>query len=449
MQKMHPYFMISKQYRYTLEKGSRKYYCPSCGKKRFVRFVDNETGEYLPKQYGRCDKGDGHYFLDPRKDGYSLKVWQQENNTGSHSFVEVKKRPKVLTEPKETAPAFFPFEVYQNEVLREGATGSTFYENLNNWKPKFPTEDLNRVFELYQLGAIKKGYMGKGVCFPFIDIENRLRAVQVKEFDNENHTIKTSWLHSLIARRYKKESIPIWLKDYIESEKKVSCLFGEYLLKRYPNNPVALVEAPKTAIYGALYFGLPESPENPIWLAVFNKSSFKLEKLKVLKGRKVVLYPDLGATEEWKQKAQDFNKQIEGANFITSELLVRQVGKDQPENKLSDLADFLELEDWRTFRPQPKKQIEPPQDTTPKEKQQVPIEVKEDPEKWPIQELRTFFNKVDAIDTPLKFQPYGIILDFNKYVETHLSYIQFNEGKEKFKPYLNRLIALKTLIESL
>ena len=63
--------MDMNEYRYILEKGSRKHFCPSCKKKRFVRYIDTYTGEYLPEEYGRCDKGDGHYFLNPYSDGYS------------------------------------------------------------------------------------------------------------------------------------------------------------------------------------------------------------------------------------------------------------------------------------------------------------------------------------------------------------------------------------------
>ena len=49
---------MSTVYKYVLEKGSKKHYCPECNKKRFVRYIDTNTDEYLPFDYGRCDRDD-------------------------------------------------------------------------------------------------------------------------------------------------------------------------------------------------------------------------------------------------------------------------------------------------------------------------------------------------------------------------------------------------------
>lgn len=40
---------LNNSFKYQLEKGSKKYNCPSCNQKRFVRYVDIETNEQLPE----------------------------------------------------------------------------------------------------------------------------------------------------------------------------------------------------------------------------------------------------------------------------------------------------------------------------------------------------------------------------------------------------------------
>jgi hypothetical protein len=168
-----------------------------------------------------------------------------------------------------------------------------------------------------------------------------------------NHTVSTDFLHSIISRNASTK--PDWLEPYQNQETKVSCLFGEHLLPRYANNPVALVEAPKTAIYGALYFGLPESQTDWLWLAVYNLSSLSLERCKVLKGRSVFLFPDLSkdgkAFQSWSDKAEQFENLLPNTRFTVSDLLEREATEEQRLAGL-DLADFLIQLDWRIFRKQ-------------------------------------------------------------------------------------------------
>lgn len=48
---------MAKDYQYQLDKSSKKYICPRCGKKTFVLYLD-ETGHPLDESVGRCDRQD-------------------------------------------------------------------------------------------------------------------------------------------------------------------------------------------------------------------------------------------------------------------------------------------------------------------------------------------------------------------------------------------------------
>ncbi|WP_342626360.1 DUF6965 family protein [Psychroflexus torquis] len=132
----------------------------------------------------------------------------------------------------------------------------------------------------------------------------------------------------------------------------MSSLFGEHLLKDFKNNPIALVEAPKTAIYGALYFGLPKTPSDLIWLAVYNLSSLKFEKCKILEGRDVILFPDLSkeskAFDLWSNRAKDFEERLTDTTFKVYDYL-EHVSTEEERNDGNDLADYLIQKDWKEF----------------------------------------------------------------------------------------------------
>src|SRR5690606_11520271 len=117
---------MNTEYRYILDKSSKKHLCPECGKKRFVRYIDIETGDYLPEQYGRCDKGDGHYFLDPYTDGYAKAIWEQEQGNKTDWKPQQPKRiKKPVNKPKR---AFIPVDVLSR--TRAGYEQNTFIQNL-------------------------------------------------------------------------------------------------------------------------------------------------------------------------------------------------------------------------------------------------------------------------------------------------------------------------------
>jgi hypothetical protein len=341
-------------YRFILASNKApKLNCPECGaKKHWQRYIDTRTGNVLPAEYGRCDNeskcGAWH---SPYDDGYGKS---ETGYLGGNNH-PIKRTPSKIA----TAPVFIPADVLTQTLTAECYDHNRFIQNLlTNVPYPFDFKDVERLISQYYLGTITQGYMAGGITFPYIDRKSNIRAVQVKKFDENNSTTATGFLHSLVEQRFRDSNKPLpgWLQRYNEQDLKVSCLFGEHLLPKYPTNPVALVEAPKTAIYATLYFGFPDQADNLLWLAVFNKSAFTFYRLQALQGRTVLVFPDLskeGKTyAQWYEKALEFEERLPGTRFTVSDLLEKFAPEaDKYEGK--DIADFLIRLDWREFRKQP------------------------------------------------------------------------------------------------
>ena len=366
-----------------------KLHCPACGKpKHWQRYIDIITDEPLPKQYGKCDNlNKCGAWVKPKKNGkqerliiiYNPKtVFHFEYHEGIIQKMKVlgakfKREDKtwvLYREPKEdiltTLRKQYDFQVVEhkskpkihvpNNVLTSTLKGyehNQFIQNLAlNIPYPFTKEQIEKVIEPYRLGTVSFGKFKGATTFPFIDIFQNVCAIQVKQFNEGNHTIKTTFLHSLIENEctQRKKAVPKWIKEYKQQDLMISCLFGAHLLSQYPHNKIALVEAPKTAIYGTLYFGFPDNPEDFLWLAVYNLSSLTYEKCKDLTNREVVLFPDLSkdgkAYDLWQQKAEEFESKIDGSRFVVSDLLERNASREDRERGL-DLADYLVRFDWR------------------------------------------------------------------------------------------------------
>lgn len=279
-------------FRYELEKKQKKKHtCPSCGKRRFVKYIDTETGEYLPEQYGRCDR---------------------EQHCGYHSKpgTETAVTPGRKYEPPQRV--YIPFEILKS--TRRHYERNSFIQYLLTL---FDPQKVSELISRYHLGTSLRGCI-----FWYIDHLGNVTAGQIKQFDETGHTVDTSetWVHSVLKNE-------TWSKAYNEQERKVSCLYGAHLLNLHPHMPIALCEAPKTAIIATAYY------PDYLWMAVFNKSSLQPYKTDVLKHRNVTLFPDLGAYAQWKQYGDTHG-------FATSHLL-EQVATEDESKKGLDLADFL------------------------------------------------------------------------------------------------------------
>jgi hypothetical protein len=452
-------------YRYILEKGSTKHHCPNCEQKTLVKYVDTETGDYLPDQYGRCDREvNCTYHLNPYIEGYIKMIGEQERGNHSEKLNPDRSAPR----PKpalNSDPAFIPSEVLKRTL--QGYEHNVFIQNLlNQGSFPFEVEDVEKAISMYYLGTVNKGYMAGGITFPFIDINGNIRTIQVKHFDQDNHTTGTDFIHSIVEKKYKErgQDLPQWLHDYKENDKKVSCLFGEHLLGKHTINPIALVEAPKTAIYGALYFGPPENSKSMIWLAVYNLSSLNLIKCRVLKGRDVYLFPDLskdgGAFDLWSKRAKEFELKLPGTRFIVSDFLEHHASEFE-RNKGCDLADYLIQLDWHDFRPSARKGFEQSSNYADSAISQVSqkgsfqkvinssIQSKksfEGTNNWPIVELEHYFKSATISNESIRLNRHTIIIDPKKFINSHLEIVKAQNGKAIYRPYNEWLVQLKSLL---
>lgn len=457
-------------YRYKLEKGSKKHLCPNCGKKSYVRYIDTQDGNYLPDQYGRCDH-ESHcgYFLNPYKNGYK---------TNEPEILPYKALPK--TPPR--AICFLP-EGILNVTLKN------YHKNIfiQNLLKLAPVQDIEKVISLYRIGTIGKGSRIGAVTFPFIDRTGNIREIQIKNFDETNHTKgKPTTISYLLKSHYSEQGValPAWLQDFTKNEKQFSCLFGEHLLNKFPLNPIALVEAPKTAIIGTLYYGLPNSPTNLLWLAVYNKSSLTYEKCSALKGRKVVLFPDLNAYDEWNKKSGVLFAKLPNTQFIVSDILEKNATENDKNDAL-DLADYLTRFDYNQFKskitvpdfekvvstnpPSAKESLPLPgskqigtnekSENCESVKQSFLRELQNKNHLYPLksqlpswspelQSLQSFFSSIQLPPTPFRLDQCTIIHNLPKFISNHLSFLQNNNGSPVFLPYMKRLQKLRFIIES-
>lgn len=308
---------MENRFKFILDKGSKKFHCEGCNRKKLVRYIDIETNEYLPEKYGRCDGTDKCTYI-------LIHIRTVIINQLMLVILLFMKPTKKISSPKKIV--YFNSDFFKKIENVSRFRDNVFLQNLlSNMPYPFEEADVFEIALLYRLGTISSGNMSGAVAFPFIDLNKNIRTVQIVEFHENNHRKSIDYLHSMLEKYFKKNGFPLpnWLSSYLNNEKKVSCLFGEHLLEKFPDNPIALVEAPKTAIYGTLYFGLPKTKNDLIWLAVGSRDTFTFDRLKVLKNKSIAVFPDLsknGSTYNmWKEKASRFALKIPGVRFYWSQ----------------------------------------------------------------------------------------------------------------------------------
>ena len=298
--------MTSPKYKLETYKGMKtRYYCPECNDrgKTFTRYIDTETGEHLNPNVGRCNrevKCGYHYtpsdFFRDRPGNY---------------------HPQIIGPKKQRIEPSQPVSYFPAEIVKTTLKG---YEQNNLFlylMQRIGETDTRVSVKKYLLGTSKQ-FGGGAAIFWQIDLLGRIRTGKIMQYDpatGKRIKYAINWAHC-----------------FMNIEKPPQCFFGEHLLAD-TRKPIAIVESEKTAMIANAY--LPEFT----WMAAGAKQGLTEEKCRVLKGRKVTLFPDLGAFDDWRDKAERF-KSI--ADFQVSDYLERMATPEEKEQGL-DIADFLHI----------------------------------------------------------------------------------------------------------
>lgn len=304
-----------KNHRFILEpyKGrNSRHICPNCGDKAktFTFYIDIESNEPIAANVGRCSREiKCSYHYTPRE--YFLE--HQDRFPKEKREWSLKQKMEPLSEPLQL-PSFIPVQHFKDSL--RCYSENNFVQFLLS---QFGATTTTKLIEDYFIGTSK--YWNGATVFWQIDIEGNVHTGKIMQYSQTtgkrikkpyNHI---QWVHKVLQ-----------CTDFNLNQ----CLFGEHLLSNN-TKPVAIVESEKTAIIASAF--MPYF----IWLATGSLNNLSADKCTVLKGHKVILFPDLNAFDKWSAKAKEL---AYITSFIVSDLLERNAS-DTEKRKGLDIADYL------------------------------------------------------------------------------------------------------------
>lgn len=302
-------------YRFILEpyKGiATRHNCPLCEQKRcFTLYIDSENEVVFPNNVGRCNREEKcSYHFTP-------KQYFEQN---PHNKADIKLNIPRINPQLQKIPEPISF-IDESVVIRSLANypQNKLYLFLSS---QFGNKQALELMQRYQVGTAN--LWNGATIFWQIDKMGKVRTGKIMLYNStigkrikqpHNHI---SWVHSLVGSKEFK------LKQ---------CFFGEHLLAIEKSLPVGIVESEKSALIASHY--IPQYR----WIASGGKHGcLNNDNLKVLIGRKVVLFPDLGAFTEWNLKAMRMKEA--GIEVKVFDYLERNATSKQ-RNEGCDIADFL------------------------------------------------------------------------------------------------------------
>lgn len=304
--------MATINFKYTLEPYSgmkTRYECPNCNKKGvFTKYIDTNSNKPISDLVGCCNRllKCGYHYKPKQYFNDNKISYDPKNNTKARAIIKFKPKPII--------------SFIDVDILRKSQTNkfpNYFIDYLVHlWDFDVAVYLLNK----YNIGT-SKHWKGATVFWQ-VDINNKIRTGKIMLYNAstgkrvKNPYNHINWAHN--ALKFNNFNLK-------------QCFFGEHLLNEDKNKPVAIVESEKTAIIASIY--LPEF----IWLACGSANNLNNDKTKVLKGRNVILFPDLNCYDLWNDKIPQLTCM---ATFRTSTLLKDKATESEKDRGL-DIADYL------------------------------------------------------------------------------------------------------------
>jgi hypothetical protein len=304
------------EYKFGLDKSSKKFVCPLCEKRRFVKYLEISTNNYLSDDCGRCDRESAcGYHKKPIGADTIITFNKTEIPKSKPDYINSDLVPKSLKKYDENNLIKFLYNHFPKEQVEKC---------ISNYK--IGTSKLwNGATIFWQIDEIKNVHTGKIMLF------NEITGKRVKE-----PTAYISWVHKKINKQ-----------DYQLQQ----CLFGLHLLNaknaifmhnlnakhaKMSCKTYGITESEKTAIIMSMFI------PNVIWMSTGSKQNFKLALMQPLKNENIIVYPDKGEFTDWNNKTLQLQK-------LGFKIKCSSIVEDSSYENGTDLADiYFTLEKTKT-----------------------------------------------------------------------------------------------------
>ena len=297
-------------YRYSLN-SKVKFTCPDCGQaNRFVKYIDNVSGQYLENTYGKCDRIDSCGFDN-----------RPANSYVNDSECTVTAKCKDLYDSDDINEYIDSYR-----TIKPNMTANIFFMGLVTM---FGIDKAYEAIDLYKLGTFYDG----AVIYPYFFNDN-LKSAKIFWYDEDLHRNKkkhVQWYHNV----YYKTDQGFYVGDSEDDDFKLCVpLFGWDLLKGN-DKTICCVESEKTAVIMSII--CPEF----IWVATGGLFNLQPWKFTFYNNRKWLFFPDLGNNKDVTIKDY-WMKQVEKITENYSFTQCKFIDYLQPKININSLKHCIE-----------------------------------------------------------------------------------------------------------